>query len=634
MATARRRAGFVAGCLVFFGTTAVVDAAPTVAQMLGFRPKHEVDMTTPTAAEQAACKVELVKAGRGSGWVLKNEKGDVLRRYMDTNADNKIDVWSYYANGLEIYREVDSNFNDKVDQYRWLHTAGTRWGFDPVEDGKVKNWKVISPEEISQEVLQAVVKRDLARLQALLVTEADLKALELPAADANRIRESLKKVPAKFAETVAKLTALSDKVRWDHVELSTPQCLPADATGAKQDLVRYANGIVFYQAGEEGKGPIEAKGLQLGEMIQVGTAWKLIDAPAPGSVIRESGGGAGEGVVMNKALEQHYVALGELDKNPPAPTASPEAVRDHNVKRADILEKMIAEVAKMDAKDFKAEDRDQWLKQVADCLGVAAQNSVKTDEVALKRLGDLKAKVVKEQSPEVAAYVLYVEIMADYNRKIVDSEQSGPGVQKELLEKLGKFVQDYPQAENAPDALSQLGMISELMNDEDQARKWYDQFTKNYPTHPQAAKMKGALDRLTANGKELTLTGPTLAGSAFDLKTLKGKVIVVYYWASWNSPCAGDLEKLRTLQATHGAKGLEVVCVNLDNTAVEAKTFLQGKPAPLVHLFEPNGMAGRLGEQYGIMVLPTMFVIGKDGKVISHAEQMSTVEENIKKALN
>lgn len=634
MATARMRASMVAGCLVYLGTTAAATAAPTVAQMLSFKPKHDIEITTPSAADQAKCTVELVKAGRGSGWVLKDDKGEVLRRYMDTNADNKIDVWSYYLHGLEVYREIDSNFNDKVDQYRWLHSAGTRWGIDPVEDGKVKSWRTISPEEISQEVLQAVVKRDLARLQMLLMTEADLKALELPANEANRIRESLKKVPTRFQETCAKFATVGDKCRWDHLELATPQCVPADSLGSKQDVVRYTSGLVFYQAGEEGKGPIEAKGLQMGEMIQVGTSWKLIDAPVPGSLIKESAPNGGEGVVLNKALEQHYVALGELDKNQPGPTAAPAAIKDHNLKRADLLEKMIGEVAKMDPKDYKAEDRDQWVKQVADCLGVAAQNSAKDDDAALKRLAGLREKVTKDQSPELGAYVLYVEIMADYNRKIVDSDQNGPNVQKDLLEKLGKFVQDYPRSENAPDALSQLGMISELMNDEDQARKWYDQFTKNYPTHPQAGKMKGALDRLTAKGKELALAGPTLAGSAFDVKAMKGKVVVVYYWASWNSPCAADLEKLRSLQTTYGGKGMDVVCVNLDNTAAEAKTFLQGKQAPAVHLFEPNGMAGRLGEQYGVMVLPTMFLIGKDGKVINHAEQMSTIEESVKKALN
>ena len=49
-------------------------------------------------------------------------------------------------NGIEVYRDVDANFNEKADQYRWLATAGTRWGLDPNEDGVIDSWKMISPK--------------------------------------------------------------------------------------------------------------------------------------------------------------------------------------------------------------------------------------------------------------------------------------------------------------------------------------------------------------------------------------------------------------------------------------------------------------------------------------------------------
>ncbi|MBL8799169.1 MAG: redoxin domain-containing protein [Planctomycetia bacterium] len=628
MATARMGAKLVAGGLVLLGSAAAAEAAPTTAQMLGFKPKQEgVVITTPTAEELAKCKVELVKATRGSGWMLKDEKGDLLRRYMDTNGDNKIDVWSYYHKGLEVYRELDTNFNDKVDQYRWLHSAGSRWGHDPVEDGKIKGWRVISAEEVSQEVLQALVKRDFAKLQAVLMTEADIKALELPTAEAERIRASLRKAPAKFQETLSKLSTLSDKARWDHLELAVPQCVPADALTGKQDLVRYTSALLLYQHGDD-KGMQEAKALKLGEMIQVGTAWKLIDAPEPGSLLRgEEGPMASETLIVSKEVEEILKQLGEHDKAAPGPNAGPADLHRHNVKRADLLEKLVAQ------KELKPEDRDQWLRQVADCLSVAAQNSPNGDKSTYQRLVTLKDKIAKDQ-PEsgTAAYVSYCEIMADYNLRI--STDDGVKLQKEFLDKLEKFVQDYPKAENAPEALMQLGMISELMNEEGPAKKWYEMFAKNYPNHPQAAKMEGAKRRLESTGKDMELAGGTLAGSAFDVKSLKGKVVVVYYWASWNGQCATDLEKLKALHGTHAAKGLEVVCVNLDDASASAKSFLQGKTAPAVHLHEQGGMASKLSEHYGIQVLPTMFLIGKDGKVLSHTIQITTVEEEAKKALN
>ena len=50
-------------------------------------------------------------------------KKQPLRRYYSSKGTG-IDIWSYYKDGLEVFREIDSNFNGKKDQYRWLNGAG------------------------------------------------------------------------------------------------------------------------------------------------------------------------------------------------------------------------------------------------------------------------------------------------------------------------------------------------------------------------------------------------------------------------------------------------------------------------------------------------------------------------------
>src|SRR5688500_11377507 len=207
-------------------------AAPTVAQVLAFAPRQAgVECTTPTADQQANCKVNLVKGKKGSGWMLADVAGTPLRRFYDSNDDNKIDTWSYYKDGAEVYREVDSNFNGKPDQYRWFHTAGSRWGVDANEDGRVDSWKAITREEAGQEVLQAVAAADYARLQALLLTEAEVKLLELSEDEAKKLRDSVKAARAKFDEAAAKLKG--KKVTWLHFESGLPQARPGDAAGSK-----------------------------------------------------------------------------------------------------------------------------------------------------------------------------------------------------------------------------------------------------------------------------------------------------------------------------------------------------------------------------------------------------------------
>ena len=105
--------------------------------------------------------------------------GSLLRRFADTNGDRDIDLWSYYKFGVEVYRDIDTDFDKKADQYRWLNTGGTRWGLDDDEDGKIDRWKQISAEEVSAELVASLADSDAARFQSLLISESELKTLGL-----------------------------------------------------------------------------------------------------------------------------------------------------------------------------------------------------------------------------------------------------------------------------------------------------------------------------------------------------------------------------------------------------------------------------------------------------------------------
>src|SRR6185437_10226058 len=114
----------------------------------------------------------------------------------------------------------------------WFNAGGSKWGVDQDEDGHIETWRAISPEEVSQEVLLAVRTRDYSRLQALLLTEAEIKSLALSPAEAQRVRASLRESQAKFAELVTKLKGI-EKATWIHLETSAPQCRPAQDGGSR-----------------------------------------------------------------------------------------------------------------------------------------------------------------------------------------------------------------------------------------------------------------------------------------------------------------------------------------------------------------------------------------------------------------
>ncbi|MFN4261190.1 MAG: thioredoxin-like domain-containing protein [Gemmataceae bacterium] len=613
-------------CLLLWGGAAAATAAPTVAQMLSFRPKQEgVVLTTPAPQEYDACRVEPIRSGnRINGWLLRDPRGQIVRRFSDTNNDNKVDVWSYFHKGVEVYREIDANYNEKVDQYRWFHTGGMKWGVDVNEDGKIDGWKMISAEEVSQEILQAVVTKDLGRLKALMISEAEMRSLGMPAEEMNRIRGLQSQAAAKFQQTATQMSHVSPEARWLHLEVGAPQCQPMDETGMKSDLLKHPKGAILFET--NGK----AEWLQTGEMIQIGLAWRIVDAPVPGQAPDATTVVGGGDPALSAEMQALFEELRQLDEQAPplGGMIGPDPrVARYQLRRADLLEKIAV-------KD-KTDHREQWLRQVADCLSTAAQSSPANDRTALDRLTTLAGHTAQSQpGSDVAAYFEFRVMTAQYSADLHKPDLDIAKVQNDWLDRLAKFVQTYPKADDAADALMQLGMVSELMGKETEAKKWYEQLVKNFPGHIQAVKAEGAIHRLDLEGKVIELAGPVLGkSSSYDIRQHKGKVVVVYYWASWNQQCAGDFAKLKELIRTYGGKGLEVVCVNLDSEEADALDFLKSNTSPGTHLFKEGGLESDLAKQYGIMVLPTLFVVDKDGKVVSRTIQITHLEDEIKKQL-
>jgi hypothetical protein len=628
MLRARISAAILGGGLLVWGAVAQAAPPPGPEVFLKYRPQQEgVPYTTPDAKEIESCKVEPDKGkdGKGAGWLLRDSQGRPLRRFYDSQYDGKtrtggIDIWSYYAEGVETYREqrVTSATGQEEMHYRWFNQGGSKWGISHNKDNHIDTWKVISPEEVSQEIVTALAHNDFSRFEPLLLTEAEAKALDLPADLARRVKEGRTAAATRFKETADKM-ALNDKAHWLHLETEAPRMIPVESG---RDIVEHSHGtIVIETAGKN-------DWIQTGEIIQVGFTWRLIEAPIAGASDGKTGPMAGE----NPELQKLLGTLGTLDGDFSKKTdAKPADVQKYNIDRSNLIEKIMAAV-KSD------EERGQWIRQEADCLSAASQNSAPDDKAAYQRLTALigQVKKVMPASDSLAAYVTFREMQAWYYdqtrpEQTRQKEYDFKKIHETWLERLGKYVKDYPTSEDAPEAMLAAGWVSESISKETDAKNWYARLAKDFPDKPQGLKARGATRRLGLEGTELTLAGPTLDGGTFDMSKLHGKVVIVYYWYSFNGGPVGEFAKLKLLLDNYAAKGLELVTISLDNSAKEAADFVKKTNAPGTHLFQEGGMESKYAVDYGVMMLPNLFLVGKDGKVVSRTLQISNVEEEIKK---
>jgi len=98
-----------------------------------------------------------------------------------------------------------------------------------------------------------------------------------------------------------------------------------------------------------------------------------------------------------------------------------------------------------------------------------------------------------------------------------------------------------------------------------------------------------------------------------SLESLRGRVVVVDFWASWCGPCRQSFPWLASLHERLASKGLTIVAVNLDKERSAAMGFLADYPAPFTVAFDPEG---HTAEAYKVKGMPSTYVVSTDGRIL------------------
>jgi thiol-disulfide isomerase/thioredoxin len=605
--------------------------SPSAQQALKLTPVQPgVDYDRPTPEQAAKCKIVAKRINGHVGWVVETADGVMLRKFVDTNDDNVVDQWSYYKDGLEVYRDIDGNYNGKADQYRWFHTGGSRWGLDPRETGVIQSWKMISAEEVTAEIVAAIANNDAQRFRRLLLTSNELKSLGLGKARADAVAQKVSKAAAEFSTMAASQKVITPDATWLQFGASRPGIVPAGTDQSTRDVRVYENVVAIVASG--GK---QAQ-LQIGTLVQVGDAWRAIDLPQPMSEgqtdvasngfffqapipLHNEQAAAGPSEALQKLLND----LSSLDAEA-AKATTPEEQAQHIGRRADLLVQ-IADAAK------NADDRAMWLRQLADMISAAVQSGTCSD--GADRLKSLFEKLQKNDADKnLAAYVKFRQLTASYVLSMQAAKPDFPKIQAAWLKTLEQYISDYPSVPDAAEAMLQMAISQEYNGQEDDARKWYARIVKEFPDSQAAKKATGAQTRLDSVGRVIDLSGQSPLGSPVELASYRGKVVLIQYWATWSAPAKADMPTLKELWNKYGRQ-FTIVGVSLDNNAKELNAYLGENPLPWPQIFEPGGLDSRPANVFGILSVPTMILVDQQGKVVNRSISAADLEAEVKKLI-
>jgi thiol-disulfide isomerase/thioredoxin len=237
--------------------------------------------------------------------------------------------------------------------------------------------------------------------------------------------------------------------------------------------------------------------------------------------------------------------------------------------------------------------------------------------------------------------------------KIKAKIAAGQTNETDLRAELGEFdhliaEQNGAKTEAAAQMLFMKAMLYvQVMGETDQGRQLIQQIKTGYPDTMIAKKadqILAALDRPAAAQKlqaalAVGLPFPDFAekdldGKPISVGALKGKVVLVDFWATWCGPCRGELPNVIATYQKHHAEGFAIIGVSLDSDREKLTAFLKqtdGMTWP--QYFDGQGWGNKLAVKYGVESIPFAVLIGPDGKIIGKSLRGDALENAVARAV-
>jgi thiol-disulfide isomerase/thioredoxin len=142
----------------------------------------------------------------------------------------------------------------------------------------------------------------------------------------------------------------------------------------------------------------------------------------------------------------------------------------------------------------------------------------------------------------------------------------------------------------------------------------------------------------------LELTFTATDGREVDLAKLRGKVVLIDFWATWCVPCIKEMPNVRAAYKKYHDRGFEVVGISFDKapgptpramekTAAQVNEFAMKNDMPWPHHYDGKYWDNEFGRRFAIHEIPAVFLIGKDGRLITTEAHGEKLDREVKRAL-
>lgn len=213
---------------------------------------------------------------------------------------------------------------------------------------------------------------------------------------------------------------------------------------------------------------------------------------------------------------------------------------------------------------------------------------------------------------------LYSEALKSKNKAVLDSlDEVDFDILKEKRKVTAAFVKDYPNSMRSAMAIADnYAYYAEA----DEVEPLYNLLSNSIKQTTKGEEIKKMIDtyHTVAIGKvPPDIIQPAPDGKTVSLSSLKGKYVLVDFWASWCGPCRRENPNVVKIYNQYKDKGFEIFGVSYDNKKDKWEKAIKDDGLTWYHVSDLQGWKNATSDVYGIKAIPSNFILDKDGKIIA-----------------